>query len=44
MNEKCITSIVNNLEADITLDPPYVLLEAVDDSEEAMTLTQQLVQ
>jgi len=38
MNGKCITSIVNTLEEDITLDPPQVLLEAADDSEEAMTL------
>jgi len=38
MNGKCITSILNTLEEDITLDPPQVLLEAVDDSEEAMTL------
>jgi len=37
MNGKCITSLVNALE-DITLDPPQVLLEAVDDSEEVMTL------
>ena len=37
-NGKCITSIVNTLEEDITLDPPQVLLEAVDDSEEAMTV------
>ena len=38
MNGKFITSIVNTLEEDITLDPPQVLLEAVDDSEEAIIL------
>jgi hypothetical protein len=38
VNRKCITSIVNTLQADITLDPPQVILEAVDNSEEAMTL------
>jgi len=37
MNEKCITSIVNTREDDITLDLPQVLLEAEDDSEEGMT-------
>jgi len=35
---KCITSIVNTREEDITLDLPQVLLEALGDSEEAMTL------
>jgi hypothetical protein len=38
MNGKCITSIVNTLERDVTLDPPQVLLQAIDDSEEAVTL------
>jgi hypothetical protein len=38
MNGKCITSILNTLERDVTLDPPQVLLEAVDDSEEETTL------
>jgi hypothetical protein len=37
MNGRNITSIVNTREEDITLDLPQVLLEAVDDSEEAMT-------
>ena len=37
MNGKSTTSIVNTREEDITLDLPQVLLEAVDDSEEAMT-------
>lgn len=36
MNGKCITSIVNTREEDITLDLPQVLLETVDDSEEGM--------
>ena len=40
INGKCITSIINTLEEDVTLDPPQVLLEAVDDSEEAVTLIQ----
>jgi len=39
LNGKCITSIVNTLAEDITLDPPQVILEAVDNSEEAMTVT-----
>jgi len=43
MNGKCITSIVNTMEEDITLDSPQVLLEAVDDSDEAMTLIQTTV-
>jgi hypothetical protein len=38
VNGKSITSIVNTLVEDITLDPPQVIVEAVDDSEEAMTL------
>jgi hypothetical protein len=38
VNGKCIISIVNTLAEDITLDRPQVILEAVDDSEEAMTL------
>ena len=38
VNGECITSIVNTREEDITLDLPQVLLEAVDDSEETMTL------
>jgi hypothetical protein len=40
VNEKGITSIVNTLAVDITLDPPQVILEAVDDSEKTMTLIQ----
>jgi hypothetical protein len=38
MNGKCITSIVSIPEEDITLDQPQVLSEAVDHSEEAMTV------
>ena len=38
INGKCITGTVNTLEEDITLEPPKVILEEVDDSEEAMTL------
>jgi hypothetical protein len=38
INEKYITSIINTPKEDVTLDPPQVLLEAVDDSEEVMTL------
>jgi hypothetical protein len=38
VNGKCISSIINILEEDITLDPPQVLLEQIDDSGEAMTL------
>jgi len=38
MNGMCITSIVNSMKEDITLDVPQVLLEEVDDNEEAMTL------
>jgi methyl coenzyme M reductase subunit C-like uncharacterized protein (methanogenesis marker protein 7) len=37
-NGKCITSIINTLEEDITLDPPQVILEEVDDTEETTTL------
>jgi hypothetical protein len=44
MNEKCITSIVNTREDDITLDLPQVLLEAEDDSEEGMTQIHTAVQ
>lgn len=38
MNGMCITSIINILEEDITLDLPQVLLEEVDDNEESMPL------
>ena len=38
MNGMCITSIINTLEEDITLDLPQVLLEEVDDNEESMPL------
>jgi hypothetical protein len=37
INGKCITSIINTLEENVSLDPPQVLLEAADDSEEAKT-------
>jgi hypothetical protein len=43
MNGKCVTSIVNTLEEDITLDPPEVLLEEIDDSERAITLIHRAV-
>jgi hypothetical protein len=39
INWKCVTSIVNTLEQDIILDPPQILLEAVEDNEEAVTVT-----
>ena len=39
MNGKRIKSILNTLEEDISLHPPQVLLETVDDNEEAITLT-----
>ena len=42
INGKCITSIINTLEEDVTLDP-QVLLVAVDDSEEAVTLIHKAV-
>ena len=38
MDGMCITSIVNTLEEDITLDLPQVLLEEIDDNEESMPL------
>jgi hypothetical protein len=38
IDAKCPTSIVNNLEQNIILDPPQVLLEAVEDKGEVMTM------
>jgi hypothetical protein len=34
INGHCITSVVNTLETEITIDPPYVELEDINESEE----------
>jgi len=42
-NGKCITCIINTLEEGIAINPPQVLLEEIDCSEEAMTLLHKAV-